>query len=289
MKDILIPVSESPECGVALEQGFELGKKLEANVIGYHIRPHSDSEVDMDNDTVESLLTPDEYDLAWESIIQRKQKSQNGSRAKTFFESIASKFSYQLKKRTGTEPCALWNKKVGSPNRLFSIAGPVSDLIVVSRPANSKSTIAKTIMNDAVLNSSTPVLVLPQNKVDMIGENISIAWNQSTDAALAVKAAMPLLTQAKNVTIITSGPEDKIGPKAKHLQAYLAHRGVDAHHLAIHEGDERSAIIKGFNDSNSDLLIMGGYSRSRFRQLLFGGLTEYMLNEAQIPVFIMHK
>ncbi len=40
--------------------------------------------------------------------------------------------------------------------------------------------------------------------------------------------------------------------------------------------------------TESDMLVMGGYSRSRLRQRVFGGFTEYMLSEADIPVFMLH-
>ena len=43
-----------------------------------------------------------------------------------------------------------------------------------------------------------------------------------------------------------------------------------------------------YKDSRSDLLLMGAYSRARFRELVFGGMTEYMLTAAKLPVIMQH-
>ncbi|MBT5558364.1 MAG: universal stress protein, partial [Proteobacteria bacterium] len=37
-----------------------------------------------------------------------------------------------------------------------------------------------------------------------------------------------------------------------------------------------------------DLMVMGAYSHSRLRETMFGGVTEYMLNRANIPVLMLH-
>jgi len=38
----------------------------------------------------------------------------------------------------------------------------------------------------------------------------------------------------------------------------------------------------------SDLLIKGGYTQSRLRQMIFGGATSQILAEANLPVFMAH-
>jgi nucleotide-binding universal stress UspA family protein len=36
------------------------------------------------------------------------------------------------------------------------------------------------------------------------------------------------------------------------------------------------------------LLVMGGYGHSRLREWIFGGFTQRVLREAEVPVFIAH-
>ena len=289
MKLIFIPVSDRPECAIALHHGFNLGQQIQADVAGCHIRPHSDSTVSLPDEAPASVMSLDSYDLAWEAALKEKNTDLDSVNAKTLFSKLAAQFDYQISKKPQDVPSANWSEKVGSPQRLFAIMGPVSDLIILSRPAKQGRSLAKNFMLNAVLNAATPVLVLPQSNMGSLGKNICIAWNQSNEAAKAVKAALPLLQQADKVTIVTCGAEDKPGPKAKHLQAYLKHWKVTADHVKSQGSNDSEAIIKGYEQTDSDLLVMGGYSRSRLRQQVFGGVTEYMLNNASIPVFVLHN
>lgn len=292
MKLILIPVSDRPECRQALHQAFSLGQALGASVLGCHIRPHRDVSTQAataeSTATSASIIKANSYDQAWEAAISSKATADTPKQAQALFEQIASQYNYPLSKRPGAEPSALWTEQVGSPDRLFAIMGPMTDMMVVSRPDKAGQSVAKTIMVNAVLSANTPVLVLPQDHQTQATERIAIAWNQSTEASLAIKAAMPLISQAKQAHIITHQTGSQLGPQLKHLQNYLSHWGVDSQHLKAHGKNDYEAIIQAYDDSGSDLLVMGGYSRSRLRQRLFGGVTENMLNDAKIPVLMMH-
>ena len=284
MKVIFIPVSDRPECALALHQGFMLGQQTGASVIGCHIRPHSSSDINLSKD----IAGIESYDMAWEASLKESNKTEDHVKAQMLFKNMAQQFDYELLSKPKKKTCAMWQEIVGSPERLFSIHGPTSDLILVSRPAKKGRSLAKTFMFNAVMNSSSPVLVLPQTQVKSLGKRICIAWNQSAEAAKAVKAAMPLLQNAEEVNIITSGPENRLGPKSKHLIHYLSHWNVKAKQVSIKDKSDQQAIIKGYMKTNSDLLVMGGYSRNRLRQRIFGGVTEHMLNEAKMPIFILH-
>ena len=164
----------------------------------------------------------------------------------------------------------------------------MSDLIVVSRPPKESGKIANVFMRAALLNTARPVLILPQTGVPEVGKRISIAWNQSTEAAQAVAAAMPLLQLAEQVTIITSGSDNELGPKASQLATYLRFWGVKTERVRTRDGEVAKALIKAHKAAKSDLLVMGAYSRSRLRQRIFGGVTEFMLSRADIPVLMLH-
>ena len=288
MKVIFIPVSDRPECAMALHQGFMLGQQTHSSVVGCHIRPHRASDISLPDETSGSILTVDSYDMAWEAALKENNSDEDPVKAHLLFKKMAQQFDYKISKKAKSKPRAIWTEKVGSPERLFSIMGPVADLILVSRPVKTGRSLAKTFMFNAVMNSSSPVLVLPQSQTDSLGKRICIAWNQSTEAALAVKAALPLLLNANEVNIVTSGSESRLGPKSKHLKNYLSHWGVKSNHVAIKESSDQAAILSGYESTQSDLLVMGGYSRNRLRQRVFGGVTEYMLNKAKMPIFILH-
>ena len=274
MRDILVPVADRPECARALQTAFDLGKKLGASVTGCHIRPHRYSKV---------TLSPAFADAAW----RRKSTKGAPSAARTLFQAIAEKNGFKVTRRSSIAQTAVWLEKVGSPERLMAIFGPVTDLVVVSRPTKPGN-VADMFLHAALIESGRPVLVLPQSNLKSIGRHVAIAWNQSADAARAVTAAMPLLQEADDVTIITCGSEDKAGPKSSHLAAYLRNWGVHSKRKTTRGRDVEAELVAAAKEAGADLLIGGAYSRRRWRQKIFGGTTEYLIRTAKLPILLLH-
>lgn len=275
MRVILVPVADRPECASALKTAFDLGKRLGASVSGCHMRPHRYSEVSM---------TTAFADADW----RRKSDENAPAAAKAVYEQAAEAAGFELARGPRQKPGALWAEKVGSPSILMGIVGPVNDLIVVSRP-DAKGTVADMFMNAALLESSRPVLIVPPNGRRNLGRHVAIGWNQSPEAASAVAAAMPILTRAEQVTIISCGAEDRPGPKSTQLVGYLKHWGVKAERVRTHGDHVESELIGAFREAKADVLVAGAYSRMRWREKIFGGTTEFLLRKARIPVLILHE
>ena len=285
MRVIFVPVANRPECGRALHSAFDLGNQLGASVIGCHIRPHRYSGVSMPSES--SLFS--EYDAAWESAWHGKKTQGSNSAACALFSKMAARHNYEVIKSPRARPGAAWQEKVGTPDKIMSINGPLSDLIVVSRPAEKGGKLAKVFMFAALLNSGRPVLVLPHAGAPSVGKRITIAWNQSSDAARAVAAVMPMLQAADSVQVIWSGPEGGAGPKSGQLVNYLKFWGVKATRKKVKGSDDAQALLKAAKAFRSDLIVMGAYSRNRLRQRIFGGVTEFMLRKSDIPVCMLHS
>lgn len=274
MKVILVPVADRPECARALDTAFALGKKLDASVSGCHFRPHKDSDL-----TLSSEFAAE----AW----HRKSTSQSRAAAETLYKQMAEQHGYELIHRPRAEPGALWAERVGSPHKLMSIIGPLSDLIVISRPKR-KNGIASLFLNAALMHCATPVLLLPQAGRIRVGHRVCIAWDQGAGVTRSVTASIPLLQLADEVTIATCGPEDRPGPKAMQLVAYLKHWGIKAKRVRTrgrHVEDELMDVCK---DVKADLVVSGAYSRQRWYEKVLGGTTEYLIHETRLPVLMQH-
>ena len=285
MRVIFVPVADRPECARSLRCAFELGKRLEASLIGCHIRPHRASKVGMPNEF--DFFT--DYEASWESAWHGAKTRNSHISARALFAKVAGRHDYEIIKHARPAPGAMWAEKVGSPDKIMSINGPLSDLIVVSRPAAKGGKLARVFMMAALLNSGRPVLILPHAGVASAGRRVTIAWNQTSEAARAVAAVMPILQAADNVEVVWCGPEGGAGPKSGQLVKYLKFWGVKANRQKLSGKNEAQAILRAAKASKSDLLVMGAYSRSRLRQRVFGGVTDYMLHKADIPVCMLHS
>lgn len=274
MKVILVPVADRPECARALQAAFDLGERLGASVCGLHVRPHRDSNV---------TLSPAFAEAAW----RKKGTKRAPEAARALYEEVAAQHGYTVAKRACKAPCAMWSEKVGSPEMLLGIYGPLADLVVVSRPSE-KGSVADLFLSSALTRSGRPVLMLPPRTRKRIGTRICIGWNQGNSAMMVTKAAMPLLQQADKVTIISCGREDKPGPKSRQLAAYLTHWGVRSTCVNTKGKDIEAELLNEYRKANADLLIGGAYSRSRWRERVFGGTTEYLVRKARIPVLLRH-
>lgn len=142
---------------------------------------------------------------------------------------------------------------------------------------------------ETLLYSGKPVLILPQAPVSSVGKRLLVAWNESVEAACAVAAARPLLTRAESVHICSCGPENRLGPKSASLAQYLTFWSVKCTRSVTKGLDIPKEIEEACKKADSDLIVMGAYSRSRMRELVFGGVTQHMLFHTTSPVFALHS
>ncbi len=142
-----------------------------------------------------------------------------------------------------------------------------------------------------MLNGARPVLVMPASgAVAAIGDTPLVAWDASAEATRAVTNALPLLKRARKVTLAVLNPQDAgLRDPGADIALYLARHGVRCEVVsqptAIGVGD---ALLSMAADLQSDLLVMGGYGHTRFRELLLGGVTETVLRTMTVPVLMSH-
>ena len=143
------------------------------------------------------------------------------------------------------------------------------------------------------LESGRPVLVVPRVGVyKTIGERVMIAWNGKREAARATFDAMPFLVAAKSVKVLTiEGKDDTEGrlPDTE-IAATLARHGakVTSARTLAPETSVSDAILNRGADEGADLLVMGAYGHSRFRELVFGGVTRGITRQMTVPTLLSH-
>ncbi len=289
MRIIMVPVADRPECAAALDSAISLADRLAANIKACHFRPHRYSNVMLPAEASYLLPAKDQPEL---SAKDQKSAVAASKAARALVEKLATSRGFDFKKRLNakSERSLIWHEEVGHVENLMPVIGPFADLIVVSRPKTANSRIARLFMEQALLHSSRPTLVLPQGRKLRLGQRVVIGWDQTQNAMRSVVAALPILQRADEVSIITSGSGKPNGARAGQLVKYLKVWGVQA--SSRRNSDARTDEIADLNahirDVEADLLVMGSYSSSRFRQQLFGGVTEHFLTRSKMPVLMTH-
>ncbi|WP_114283835.1 universal stress protein [Candidatus Halocynthiibacter alkanivorans] len=170
-----------------------------------------------------------------------------------------------------------------------------SDLVVLPRPYGKGHGYEEEEILEAVLfNGQMPVLVVPEGStVSGSFDRVVIAWNESAEALRAVRAAMPFLRQAKSVDVTIIDPRlhgpDRSDPGGA-LSLMLARQGVRAEVSVLAKTMPRVSDVlrRHLSDKSADLLVMGAYGHSRFRESILGGATRNMLEQVEIPTLMAH-
>ena len=169
-----------------------------------------------------------------------------------------------------------------------------SDLVVLPKPYGSdKGAADEAVLEAALFTGNVPVLVLPRDTALTRPQRAVVAWNQSPEAMGAIRGALPLLQEADLTNIVIVDPPrhsaDRSDPGGA-LSQMLARHGVKPEVSVVSGTMPRAAdvIARHCADQNADLLVMGAYGHSRFREALLGGATRDMLENAEIPVLMSH-
>jgi nucleotide-binding universal stress UspA family protein len=188
---------------------------------------------------------------------------------------------------------ASWREVAGDPRDETTKIGRFNDLIVLARPQMRGDLFIDDI-GSILMSCGRPLLIAASPLAKTIGSTIAIAWKQTAEAARAVTAALPLLEKADKIVVLSSYEERGKGTATRgsgeNLAEQLRWRGLPTSVRAIEEEEQprAQAIIGAALEANADLLVMGAYGHSRARELVFGGVTRQVLNDAQIPVLLSH-
>ncbi|TCO71971.1 universal stress protein [Rhodovulum euryhalinum] len=170
-----------------------------------------------------------------------------------------------------------------------------SDLVVMPRPYGEGRGIEDEAATEAVLfDGHAPLLIVPEGAdTAVIGQKIVIAWNQSHEAMAAIKQAMPLMQAAELVNIAIVDPpkhgSDRSDPGGA-LSQMLSRHGVKAEISVLAKTMPRISDVlqRHVQDIEADMMIMGAYGHSRFREAILGGATRDMLEKTGVPVLMAH-
>lgn len=147
-------------------------------------------------------------------------------------------------------------------------------------------------LDGALFETIAPVLVCPPTQVGEMGRKILVAWNGDQEAMRAIRAAQPILRAADQVEVVMVDPRrtnDASAPGFA-LMAMLTRQGVNAILTPISKTSDTvsETLRQKALEMNADLIVMGAYGHSRFRERLLGGATREMLKQTDVPVMMTH-
>lgn len=210
----------------------------------------------------------------------------NAKRTLTDFENTMRAAGVETFKSTLSEESAL---------HALPLEARYCDLLLLGQITHPDAILADdySLARNILLHAPCPVMVVPsRTTVSGVPARPLIAWDGSMEASRAVRAALPLLRRAASVTAVCFRPQKYGGDQAlsgTQLATYLASHDIEIEVLTpATTGGIGDALLALAAARAHDLIVMGNFGHSRFRELVLGGVTETVLAGMVVPVLTSH-
>jgi nucleotide-binding universal stress UspA family protein len=285
VRKFLLPVTSSASAEAALHAGLMLAKMWNAHLSVIHIRADSRDIAPLAGEglsgaMIEEMMTATEHESG-----QRARSLVDLFRMATEQEHVPVGDAA----RGSNEPSASFSSVTGREDEIIAHQARIADLTIVPHPLAGEDVAAADALHAVLFDSGRPVLLAPVEPPASIGKRIAIAWNGTANAASALASVMPFVRQAQAVRVLTSADYFKRGPTAEEVVDYISGHGVtaDVREFAPINRVTGAGLLAAAADFGADLMSMGAYSTaSRLRQLILGGTTRYVLENATLPVLM---
>ena len=154
------------------------------------------------------------------------------------------------------------------------------------RPSPSRYRSLGSGWNSIFMRVPGPIFVTPDLFPSKI-QQILLAFSQSPKSREAMYFASGLAqSTGGHITVVVSGgDEQRRAITRQEVENYYQAQGIPAEYITSSD-EPGKAIIENANRKRTDLIIMGGYSRSYIKRLFTGSTIEKVLSVTSIPVII---
>jgi nucleotide-binding universal stress UspA family protein len=166
------------------------------------------------------------------------------------------------------------------PLDAMAAAAQLADVAIVSRSCG--------YAGDLALAVRCPVLALPDKApLQVPVRNACIAWDGGDEAAVALRSVAPMLAGSGQVHVLTVAARESGFPSTEALR-YLSRHGIKAELHQLERGNSiEETLMTTAMQLEAELIVLGAFSHSRVRELLFGGVTRFFLDEKKSPPLLL--
>lgn len=269
-----------------LKAAHLIAHSFDGHIDALHVRADPRAFLDYTGDA----MTGEAYAQLIDAV--EKEVADKSKAARSAFDAWSREAAIEIvsEPKPGTSVTATWVETTGAEDRVVGRDGMLRDLIVLPASTGEEDASGEQTIQRAIFEAGRAVLIVPKGKPPAKTSRIAIFWNGSKEAVRAVEAAMPLLRSAESVDVMWVEEDVDIDAVQTGLDTYLAWHGVSASEKRF-TPDKRfigEMLMDEAVKANIDLVVMGGYSHSRLREFILGGVTQHMLEESPLPVLTAH-
>jgi nucleotide-binding universal stress UspA family protein len=283
---IVVPVTGSKRDGVALRTAFAAARPFNAHVAALFVHPDVRESIPYVGVPLSPQVIQDLVDTA-EQIASAAAKSARATLAATADEAGVRLLAASERIDAVT---ASYVEKTGHFVNCLEEAALLCDLIVFPPIGHGDNPDVHDGFTRILTKSHRPVLLSPETAPAQLGRRIAFGWDGGIAAAHALTAALPYLTKAESVHVLSIRRTQEKPCDIEAVKSYLALHGIAAVADIIENGAgaRSDLLLQHALQSNCDLLVMGGYGHSRMLETMLGGVTQRIASQPILPVFMMH-
>jgi nucleotide-binding universal stress UspA family protein len=182
-----------------------------------------------------------------------------------------------------------WRSMLESPGELLLREARAADLLIIGRRRSTGDYDPGAIL----LRAGRPVLLVPDTAHPLALRRVVVAWKDTRECRRAVRDALPLLQEAKEVLLVAIGEHESQSQGKKTLAdvgAYLMrHRVIVAAEMWRQpRGPVAAELFQVVEEEKADLIVAGGYGHSRLGEWIFGGVTRELLAASPVCCMLAH-
>lgn len=172
-----------------------------------------------------------------------------------------------------------------------------ADLAIMAAPVQgaSDASVARYWFSAMLFESGRPVLVIPaHHPIELPIRHVVLAWKPSRESTRALHDALPLLSGATSIDVVTVDPvvgDNDHGPEpGADIATHLARHGLRVNVVNLPSAGQTVAtvLLHHAAESQAGLLVAGGYGHSRLREWALGGTTRELLQAIHLPILFSH-
>lgn len=287
MKTILVQVGGGDTDQTVFETALQAARPFSAHLAFFHVRI----------DAGEAALWTPHAEFAQGPALRdcldrlRSRAQARAVAAKRHVEAFCAERRLDIADmpRASAGVTASWREEEHDATQRLMLRARHHDLVVVGR-ARGPDGLPPDLLEQLLLGCGRPLLIASSRPPRTLAGTIVVCWKEAPEAARAVTAAMPLLRMADRVVVVgvDDGPASSEEAVADLARQLLWH-GIAGEARFLSAGSTvQETLFAAARSYGADLLVLGGYSRSRAREMIFGGVTRSVLEGADLPVFVLH-
>ncbi len=284
IRKLLLPLIGTAAGEAVIATAVIVARQFNAHILALHVRADSRDVAPLAGEGLSGAMIQ-------EMMQATEREGENRSAAvRAMFERAVEAEGIRFERPTDRADHATAGFAVvtGREEDVVAQQARLADLTIVPHPEAGEDVSSFDALHAVLFDSGRPVLIAPHLPPRTLGARVAVAWNGTGEGSAAVQAAMPWLRQAAAVRLLSAAEYQRIGPAAPEMAGYLALHGVSAEMATFRPLDREvgAGMLAAAHEFDADLLTMGAYSHSRLRQLILGGVTRYVLENADLPVLM---